>query len=60
MKKTSVTASRPDQETVPREHIFQTAIQLFAQHGFAGTGLWELANQADVNLEQSNNGRDHG
>jgi len=43
MKKTSVTASRPDQETVPREHIFQTAIQLFAQHGFAGTGLWELA-----------------
>lgn len=41
-------------KTAPRERIFLAAVQLFAQHGFAGTGLRELAAQADVNLAMIN------
>ncbi len=38
----------------PRDRIFQTAVRLFAKHGFAGTGMRELANKADVNLAMIN------
>ena len=44
----------PEQETAPRKRILQSAIRLFARHGFAGTGLRELASEADVNLAMIN------
>ena len=37
-----------------RERILRAAEQLFARHGFAGTGLRELAAAADVNLAMIN------
>lgn len=37
-----------------RERIFQAAISLFATHGFAETGVRELAVKAEVNLSMVN------
>ncbi|WP_456386886.1 TetR/AcrR family transcriptional regulator [Desulfolithobacter sp.] len=37
-----------------RERIVKAAVQLFARHGFAGTGLRELASAAGVNLAMIN------
>ncbi len=34
----------------PKERVFRSAVYLFARHGFAGTGLRELAARAEVNL----------
>ncbi len=45
---------KEETNTTPKERIFQVAVQLFARHGFAGTGLRELAAQADVNLAMIN------
>lgn len=45
---------KEETKTAPKERIYQAAIQLFAQHGFAGTGLRELAAKADVNLAMIN------
>ena len=41
-------------KSAPRDRIFQTAVKLFARHGYAGTGLRELASKADVNLAMIN------
>jgi len=41
-------------DTAPKDRIFNTAVKLFARHGFAGTGLRELATKADVNLAMIN------
>ena len=38
----------------PKERILLTATRLFALHGFDGTGLRELAAQAEVNLAMIN------
>lgn len=38
----------------PRERILKEAGYLFARHGFAGTGLRELATRAEVNLAMIN------
>jgi AcrR family transcriptional regulator len=37
-----------------RERIFQAAVSLFASHGFAETGVRELAARAEVNLSMVN------
>ncbi len=37
-----------------KERILQTAVSLFARHGFAGTGMRELAAEAGVNLSMVN------
>ena len=46
---------RKSQETPSsKERILQSAVTLFARHGFAGTGLRELAVAAGVNLAMIN------
>ncbi len=40
--------------TESRQRILDAAIRLFARHGYAGTGLRELATEADVNLAMIN------
>jgi len=54
MSKIISAINNQEQDTAPRERILQTAIKLFAKHGFAGTGLRELATEADVNLAMIN------
>ena len=41
-------------ELTPKERIFNAALDLFARQGFAGTGLRELAAEAEVNLAMIN------
>lgn len=45
---------KEETKITPKERILQTAVQLFAQQGFACTGLRELAAQANVNLAMIN------
>ncbi len=40
--------------TESRKRILDAAVRLFARHGYAGTGLRELATEADVNLAMIN------
>ena len=47
MKKKS---DRKQQKTESRERILLAAISLFARHGFAETGMRELAAEAEVNI----------
>jgi len=42
------------QETEPKERILDTAIRLFAQKGYSGTGVREIAREADVNVAMIN------
>ena len=42
------------EKLVLKERIFRSAVYLFARHGFAGTGLRELAARAEVNLAMIN------
>ncbi len=42
------------EKLAPKERIFCFAVYLFARHGFAGTGLRELAARAEVNLAMIN------
>ncbi len=46
--------SKKRQKTESRERILQAAISLFAQHGFAETGMRELVAEAEVNLSMVN------
>lgn len=46
--------NRKQSKSSSRERIIQAAVQLFARHGFAGTGLRELAQAAGVNLAMIN------
>jgi AcrR family transcriptional regulator len=43
-----------DQELGPKERIFHTAVRLFSRKGFNGTGMRELASEAEVNLAMIN------
>jgi AcrR family transcriptional regulator len=49
-----VKVNRKHSGTASRERIVSTAVRLFARHGYAGTGLRELARSADVNLAMVN------
>ena len=51
MKKNS---DKKQQKPDSKERILQTAVSLFARHGFAGTGMRELATKAAVNLSMVN------
>ncbi len=42
------------EQTPPKERIIKTAARLFAKQGYAGTGLRELAAEAEVNLAMIN------
>lgn len=44
----------PLTELTPKERIFNAALKLFARQGVAGTGLRELAAEAEVNLAMIN------
>ena len=46
--------NRKQSKSGSRERIIQAAVRLFARYGFAGTGLRELAQDADVNLAMIN------
>lgn len=45
---------KKQQKPDSKERILQTAVSLFARHGFAGTGTRELAAKAEVNLSMVN------
>ncbi|MCF6187570.1 MAG: TetR/AcrR family transcriptional regulator [Desulfobulbaceae bacterium] len=49
-------ANKKKKQTTPdsRERILQSAVRLFAGHGYGNTGLRELAAAADVNLAMIN------
>lgn len=51
-----MTVSKKKKQTTPdsRERILQSAVRLFAGHGYGNTGLRELAAAADVNLAMIN------
>ena len=47
-------SNRKQQTPESRERILQAAVSLFASHGFAETGVRELAARAEVNLSMVN------
>jgi len=49
-KKPDKKQQKPDS----KKRILQTAVSLFARHGFAGTGMRELAAKSEVNLSMVN------
>ena len=52
MTENDQTAAGQEQNT--RERIYETSIRLFADKGFAATGMREIAREADVNLAMIN------
>jgi len=46
--------TRDSHSSESRQRILDAAVTLFARHGYAGTGLRELATTADVNLAMVN------